>query len=147
MIASFLTRTGALLLGVTGHALLFAADVLLPRIVPGVPPSAAWFGQLLGAALIALAWLNWLHRDALLGGIYGRPVVLANAMFYMLSAVSVLRGAVQLRRAAGAGKDAPGAEVLWVAGVVLGLLAGAYWWILYRGPLERDRTAYRAAQG
>jgi hypothetical protein len=91
VISSLLSRVSAAVLLLAGVALLFAPDVLLPALVPGFPPVAAWLGQLLGAAWLAVAALNWLQRAAVLGGIYGRPVVLANVALYFISALSLLR--------------------------------------------------------
>ena len=134
MLATHLTRASALLLGLTGVALLFAADVMMARMAPAMPASAAWLGQVLGAALIALAWLNWLNQHVLLGGIYGRPVVLPNAAFYFISALSVLRAASRL---------GSHATLLWTLGGALGIFALAYGWLLYRGPIEADMNRYR----
>lgn len=126
----------AALLLAGGLALLFAPDAVLPRLVPGFPPAGAWLGQLLAAALLALAALDWLSRRALLGGIYGRPVVMANAAFYFIAAMSLLRHIL--------GGDAPVA--IWVVAVPAAILAGIYGWLLLRGPAERDFQAHRRSQ-
>lgn len=115
-----------LLLG--GVALLFAADVILPHLVPGFPPSGAWLGQLLAAAWLAVGTLNWLSQSTLLGGIYGRPIVLANVALYFIAATVL--GRVVARA------DAPAA--LWLLVVPAVLFTGIYGWLLFRGPPERD---------
>jgi hypothetical protein len=138
MLTTHLTRASAIVLGAAGVALLFGGDEIIPRLARGTPASAGWIGQLLGAALLALAWLNWLHQRTLLGGIYGRPVVLPNAAFYFVGAMSTLRAASR-PESASAG--------LWTIGILLGIFAFMYGWLLYRGPLERDLTAFRALAG
>jgi hypothetical protein len=109
-----------------GLGLLFAPDVLLPALAPGFPTQAAWLGQLLGAAWLGMAALNWLQRGTLLGGNYGRPAVLANAALYFVSALSLLRAL------AGNG----GASSLWVICVPMLLLGLAYWTLLLCGPFD-----------
>jgi hypothetical protein len=126
VISSILSRSSAAVLLIGGAALLFAPDVLLPALVPGFPPAAAWLAQLLGAAWLGVAALNWLQRAALLGGIYGRPVVLANLALYFISALSLLR--TLLRSAA--------PLTLWALLVPLALLAAAYGALLLRGPFD-----------
>ena len=126
MISSLLSRVSAALLLVAGGTLLFAPDVLLPAVIPGFPPAAAWFGQLLGAAWLAVAALNWLQRAAVLGGIYGRPVVLANVALYVISALSLLRTLL--------GGTAP--RALWLALAPAAALAVAYGALLLRGPFD-----------
>jgi hypothetical protein len=125
---------GLLLLG--GLALLFVPDAILPRLVPGFPPTGFWLGQLLAAALLALATLSWLHRSTLLGGIYGRPVVMSNAAFYFIAAMVLLRRMV--------GREAPVA--LWIVAVPVVVLAAVYAWLLRRGPVERDLEMYRRSR-
>ena len=129
MISSLLSRLSAAVLAVGGVALLFAADAVLPALAPGFPPAAAWLGQLLGAAWLGVAAMNWLQRDTVLGGIYGRPVVFANVALYFVSALSLLRALV-----GGAARPA-----LWVACVPAAVLAAAYAALLLRGPFDQLR--------
>jgi len=116
-----------------GLVLLFASDALVPRVIPGFPESAAWFGQLLAAALLGLAVFTWFNRAALQGGIYGRPVVAANATFYFVSALTLLKVVTR--------SDSP--RALWVVLVPVVIFAGLYVWLMYRGPFERDLVAER----
>ena len=133
MLSTRLSRVSGIVLALGGLALLFAADAILPRLVPGFPPAGAWLGQLLGAAWLGLASLNWLSQSALLGGIYARGVVSANASAHFIGAMVLLK--VVMRG------DAP--RALLVIAVPVALLAIAYTWLLFRGPLERDLQAHR----
>lgn len=133
MVSSVVSLVSALILFVAGLVLLFAPDVVLPAIVSGFPVSGAWLGQLLAAAWFGLAALNWLQRRVVLGGIYGRPTVLANVALYFISALSLLRVLL--------GHDAP--PSLWLAFVVAVAFAVAYAALLLRGPFrvpERSAT-------
>lgn len=111
-----------------GAILLFASDTVLPRVTPDVEPAATWPGELIGAGWLALAALNWLSRDSVLGGIYGRPIVIANVALYFITAMVLLRVAV----------EGGGPGMLWVVGGATLLLAGIYGWLLLRGPVDRD---------
>jgi hypothetical protein len=136
VIATRISQASAALLAAGGLALLFASDVLLPRLVAGFPAAGAWLGQLLAAAWLGVAALNWLSRSALLGGIYGRPVVAANAALHFVSAAALLD--VAAARGAGAAVRA-----LFAAAA---LLAAAYGWLLLRGPFERDVARHRGTR-
>ena len=135
LISTLVSRVSAALLLVAGMLLLFAPDVVLPWLASGFPESAAWVAQLLAAALLALAAMNWLSRSQLLGGIYGRPVVFANAAFYFVAAMVTLR--------AGANGDAP--RALWIVLLLVAPVAVVYGWMLFRGPFERDFQSSRGA--
>ena len=118
-----LTRTSAALLGAAGALLLFAADTVLPAAVPGVPPGTAWLGQLVGAGWLAVASFNWNSRAAILGGIYGRPIVLLNLFLYLVSGLTLARAA-------------HGATALLVAAGVAAIMGVAYAVVLLRGPFD-----------
>ncbi|MGH7657486.1 MAG: hypothetical protein ACREL6_04565 [Gemmatimonadales bacterium] len=122
---------------VGGVCLLFVPDVLLSTLVPGYPLNAAWPGQLLGAAWLGVSALNWLNRSTVLGGIYGRPVVMTNLTLYFISSIVVIKAAGQT----------PSPAALWFAAVPAILLAVAYGWLLYRGPFEREFSEARDARG
>jgi hypothetical protein len=125
--SSHIARASALALLLFGFLLLFAADEILPRVIPGFPVAGAWIGQLVAAGWLALAAMNWLTRSTLLGGIYGRPVVIANTALYFVSATVLLRAAMR-----------PGAvSTLWFPALVASLFAAAYGRLLFWGPFER----------
>ena len=129
--SSFVTTLSAIVLAVGGVALLFGSDELLPRLMPAMPASATVLGQLISAGWLALAWLNWNQRRMIVGGIYGRPTVLANLMLYLVSAFSLGHPAM-------AGGASP--VLLFLTGLfaVLTLVYGA---LLVRGPFGTDAPA------
>lgn len=47
--------------------------------------------QLAGALYIAFAMLNWSAKGALLGGIYGRPIVLANFTHFAIGGIVLVK--------------------------------------------------------
>ena len=128
VISTLITRASAILLALGGLVLLFASDAVLPRLVPGFPPAGGWLGQLLGAAWLGVAALNWASQPSLLGGIYGRPVVLTNAALYFIAAMVLLKIVIR--------PNAP--APVWIVAVPVALFAGIYMWLLFRGPFERD---------
>lgn len=137
MISTLISRASAGLLALGGLALLFAPDVILPRLVPGFPVEGVWLGQLLGATWLAMAALNWMSQSMLLGGIYGRLVVSTNAILYFVAATVLLRQATT--------RQVPVA--LWVLVVPMVLFAVVYGWLLFRGPIDRDLEIHRRSQG
>jgi hypothetical protein len=136
LISTHISRTSAGLLLVGGLALLFAADDILPRLIPAFPAAGAWLGQLLAAAWLGVAALNWLSRSSLLGGIYGRPVVLTNAVLYFVGAMVLLKIVTR--------PNAP--AVVGLLAVPFVLFAVVYSWLLFRGPLEPDVKTHRPSQ-
>lgn len=125
-ISSLVSRASAVTLLAAGLALLFAPDALLSALVPGFPEAGYWIGQVLGAAWLGVASLNWWSRASILGGIYGRPVVFTNFALYFI-------GAIPLLKAATAGGAPP---ILWALAGPMAALAVAYGALLWRGPFD-----------
>ena len=131
-----ISRVSAAILALAGVGLLFAPDVILPRLIPGFPAHGLWLGQLLAAAWMAVGALNWLNQGALLGGIYSRPLVLTNAALYFISATVIIRSI--------ANREMP--ATVGLAAIPAVFLAGIYGWLLFRGPTERDFQHFRRTQ-
>jgi hypothetical protein len=75
----------ALLMGAAGLLLLFAPQESGAVLLPEAAGADAVI-QLLGAALLGFAVMNWTARGAALGGIYGRAVVIGNLMHLLVGA-------------------------------------------------------------
>jgi hypothetical protein len=58
--------------------LLFMPEELMTAVGAESTPVGATLLQLLAGALFGFAMLNWMSRHSRLGGIFGRPLVLAN---------------------------------------------------------------------
>jgi len=112
----------ALLYFAVSLPLLFAPDELLSA--SGVTPTAfdGALLQLLAAALFGFAMFNWLQRSTVTGGIYGRPLVMANLAHTAIAALSLLH---LVRRG-----TLP--TTLLTALVLYGVLALAFAWTLFR---------------
>jgi hypothetical protein len=136
LFATHLSRASALVLLAGGVGFLFAADEILPRLVSGFPAAGAWLGQLVGAAWLGVATLNWLNRSLLLGGIYGRPIVATNALMYFVTAMVLVKVVRPSESPVG----------MWILVVPTVLFAALYSWLLYRGPFEHDLQAGRRSQ-
>jgi hypothetical protein len=128
VISTTIARSSAIVLSLSGAAMLFAADTILPLLVPGYPPAGLWLGQLLAAALLGLGALDWFSQSTVLGGIYGRPVVMANVMFYLVSALGMLKASMR----------AGFPLALSLIAVVASVFAIVYGWLMMRGPFAQD---------
>jgi hypothetical protein len=65
----------AVVLGIAALALIFAPELVLARVAIDPAGGALVLAQLYGSALFGLALTSWFARTMLLGGIYGRAIV------------------------------------------------------------------------
>jgi len=65
----------AFVLGAAALALIFAPELVISRFAMQSSAGVLLLGQLYGGALLGIAMTTWMARTMLLGGIYGRSVV------------------------------------------------------------------------
>lgn len=68
----------AIILGAAGLLLTFAPDVAIASLDIESNKASVWMMQILGALYFAFAMLNWMNKKSPIGGIYNRPVAVAN---------------------------------------------------------------------
>ena len=116
---SLLVTALALVELVLGTVLIFAPEEAAGVLFGSgsVPPVAL---SLVGAALFGFGMLNWMTRHQPVGGIYGRPAVIANLVHYVVGGLALARAAVM--------------PALWVTAAFY--LAGALFYgaLLFRSP-------------
>ena len=79
-------------MGCLGVVLSFAPDVLLNVLNITNNSNALILVQILGALYFSFGILNWMTKDNLVGGIYNRPIVLANFAHYLTGSLALLKG-------------------------------------------------------
>lgn len=112
----------AALYAVVGLAAIFAPAEIL-KLAGSVSPSEAtsWPLQLLAAPFFGMATLNWTSRHGAFGGIYGRPLLVAN---FVTASIAVFVSAAALRH--------PEARLLPIAVFTASLTTSAgYSWLLF----------------
>jgi hypothetical protein len=120
MSKALLTGSAAFLVAL-GLALNFAPDEAAGTL--GLSGANALPLQLLAGALVGVGLLNWYSRQAVFGGIYGRPIGLANIVLFVV-------GSFALGRAAFAGSS----PALWVIFACYAVFAIGFVWIVFVGP-------------
>ena len=83
--------SSSLTLAVAGIFTLFAPDVLLSALGVAVTAQLAVLVQLLGALYFSFALMNWTAKDSAIGGIYARPVSLANFSHFLIGTLLLVK--------------------------------------------------------
>ncbi len=91
MNTKLLMTSSSILLGLAGIIALFLPDALLSTQGMAVTETAPVLAQLMGALYFSIALMNWTAKDSLIGGIYARPVSLANFSHFFAGTLLLLR--------------------------------------------------------
>lgn len=111
----------SLLLGATGIFALFLPDVLLSA--QGVEPTEAMsmLVQLMGALYFGFAIMNWTAKDSAIGGVYARPVSLANFSHFLTGALLLAKNLFD--------EFSP---LMLIVTVVYIVFAACFYWLVFR---------------
>ncbi len=129
-----LMSAAAVVLGSGGVACLFAPDLVLAAIAGDISPGAMLLAQVLGTLLLGFAALDWMWKGNRLGGIYGRPIVLANVLHFVSTALVMVKA---LSRE-------PALRALWPLAVVYAVFAAGFFVLLFRDPTADAIHALKA---
>ena len=94
MNTKMIMTSSAFVLGITGILLTFLPDETAMFIIPAPNIPFRLMLQILGALYFGFAMLNWMARDSAIGGIYNRPVTVANLSHFTVGALALIKGAV-----------------------------------------------------
>ena len=82
--------------------------------------------QITGAQYFAMGMLNWMTKNSTIGGIYNRPVSIANFTHYMIGALALIKGLL----------SSPGLPVIfWILAVLYIVFAVVFGFIFNRNPV------------
>ena len=112
-----------------GGAALFAADEVGRMIDPAPSPALPLVVQLAATGLLGFSILNWMSRGSRIGGIYSRPIGIANLFLFTTAALT-------FGKAVAAEKLPASAAGLCI---IFSALAFSFAWLLFvHDPLSGD---------
>ena len=91
MNTKLLMTASSLALTLAGIFALFAPDVLLSMLSVPMANSLSVLIQLMGALYFSMAMMNWTAKDSAIGGIYARPVSIANFAHFFIGTLLLTR--------------------------------------------------------
>jgi hypothetical protein len=90
------------------------------------------FVQLMGALYFGFGMLNWMSKGGLIGGIYKRPVAVANFAHFLIGSLALAKGLL-------ATPQAP--ALVWAAASFYTLFAITFGVFLFRHPISDNKSA------
>ena len=122
MNTKLLMTLSSLALALAGIFALFTPDVLLGMFGAPISDPLSALIQLMGALYFSMAMMNWTAKDSAIGGIYARPVSLANFVHFFIG--TLLLAKVELS----SGFNLSSTLLL----VVYAIFAILFYWLVFR---------------
>lgn len=127
MISKIILTVTAIVYGIHGVALLFASDLTAGLFGIALTKELTFGAQFFAGALLGMAFINWYSRASIVGGIYGRPLVLMNLMYGLIAFLSGMRGVM----------DGYFNDFFWLEVVLHGILTFSFALLMYLPPDTR----------
>ena len=83
--------SSALCMALFGLGATFLPQEVLAHVGAAPEPPLVLILQAMGALYLGFAMLNWMSKGSLLGGIYGRPLVVGNLLHFAVMAIALIR--------------------------------------------------------
>ena len=127
-----LMRASAVMLGVLGASATFLPQEIL--VLAGAPPIgfSVIVVQVAGALYFGFAMLNWMAKGSRIGGIYNRPIALANFAHFFMVILALLKALMS-------NPQLPAG--LWLVAGVYAVFAVLFSLILFRHPLAEPEVS------
>jgi hypothetical protein len=123
--------SSALFMGALGIAASFFSHELLSFAGATVETTSVLVVQVCGALYLGFAFLNWYLRGFVIGGIYNRPLAVANLVHFAVVAITLLKAAPAL--------DSP---LLWVIAAAYVVFAAWFGLVMFSAaPVGRGERA------
>ena len=116
--------SSAIILAASGLALTFFPDELADSINLPEGASVKLLIQTIGAMYFGFAMLNWMSRRSLIGGIYNRPIAIANMTHFMMVGIALTK--LMLSKAL--------PQSFWLVTLIYVVYALIFGWLLFTTP-------------
>lgn len=137
MNTTFIMTASAVLLALIGLFLTFLPNELILYTGIGNSKPLQLILQLLGALYFGFALLNWMAKGSIIGGIYNRPIALANFTHFLIGGLAVVKALL---------KDTTLPYTIWVLAFIYSTFAILFWLILYRQPTNTQKSKYNSME-
>jgi hypothetical protein len=121
----------ALVMGALGLSATFLPQEIAAYLGVSAEGALPLLIQVLGALYFAFAMLNWSAKDSLIGGIYNRPVGIANLVHFVVGALALAKGAFA----------SPADMAVLAMAAVYVLFASAFGMIFFTSPVRESRPS------
>ena len=126
MNSRYLMIASALVMAAMGLVLSFAPAETLAYMGSPATGRLPVILQLAGALYLGFAFANWTAKGMVLGGIYGRALVMGNFLHFIMGALTLLRAAV----------GAANGPIFWVVTLTYVVFAVGFGLMLFTSPAQ-----------
>jgi len=124
-----LMTLSAIILALIGISLIFLPNEILDYLELSVSETLQLLMQIIGSLYFALAILNWMSKGSLIGGIYGRPIAMANLTHFVIAGLALIKGVLA---------NPSLSYVIWSIAIIYSIFSICFGIVAFRHPVSEN---------
>ena len=124
-----LMTLSAMILALIGINLIFLPKEILDYLELSVSDTLELLMQIIGSFYFAFAILNWMSKGSIIGGIYNRPIAMANLTHFVIAGLALIKEIL-------ANPSLP--YVIWSIAIIYSIFAILYGIVAFRQPVSEN---------
>jgi len=126
-----LMTLNAIILALIGISLIFLPKEILDYFELSASDTLELLMQITGSLYFAFAMLNWMSKGSIIGGIYGRPIAIANLTHFVIAGLSLIKGIMAN----------PGLSyVIWSIAILYSIFAILFGIVAFKHPVSKNKV-------
>jgi len=124
-----LMTLSAIILALIGISLIFLPNEILDYLQLSVSETLQLLMQIIGSLYFALAILNWMSKGSIIGGIYNRPIAMANLAHFVIAGLALIKGILA---------NPSLSYVIWSIAIIYSIFAILFGIVAFKHPVSEN---------
>jgi len=125
-----LMTLSALTLALIGFSLIFLPKEILDYLELNVSETLQLLMQIIGSFYFAFAILNWMSKGSIIGGIYNRPIAMANLTHFVIAGLALIKGILA---------NPSLSYVIWSIAIIYSIFAILFGIVAFKHPVSENK--------
>jgi len=131
MNTKLLMTLSAMILALIGISLIFLPNEILDYLELSVSETLQLLMQIIGSLYFALAILNWMSKGSIIGGIYNRPIAMANLAHFVIAGLALIKGILA---------NPSLSYVIWSIAIIYSIFAIFFGIVAFKHPVGENKS-------
>ena len=124
-----LMTLSAIILALIGISLIFLPKEILDYFELSVSDTLELLMQIIGSFYFAFAILNWMSKGSIIGGIYNRPIAIANLTHFVIVGLALIKGVLA---------NPSLSYVIWSIAIIYSIFAILFGIVAFKHPVSEN---------
>ena len=130
MNTKLLMTLSAMILALIGISLILLPNEILDYLELSVSETLQLLMQIIGSLYFALAILNWMSKGSIIGGIYNRPIAIANWTHFVIAGLALIKGILS---------NPSLSYIIWSIAIIYSIFAILFGIVAFNHPVSENK--------